>query len=94
MEMLFSPSDYKVLTNEIGREIDTLQVRNPFDRKFADVLSLLDDAVKGAAKRQNPEAGAMMDAADRVYAQLARVEGAARSAATNKVNTGVLLLIS
>ena len=85
-----SPSDYKVLTSEIGREIDTFAgAQSPFDRKFADVLSLLDDAVKGAAKRQNPEAGAMMDAADRVYAQLARVEGAARSAATNKVNTGV-----
>lgn len=85
-----SPSDYKVLTSEIGREIDTFAgAQSPFDRKFADVLALLDDAVKGSAKRQNPEAGAMMDAADRVYAQLARIEGAAKSAATNKVNTGV-----
>ncbi len=85
-----SPTDYKVLTSEIGREIDTFAgAQSPFDRKFADVLSLLDDAVKGSAKRQNPEAGAMMDAADKVYAQLARIEGAAKTAATNKVNTGV-----
>ena len=43
-----SPSDYKVLTSEIGREIDTFAgAQSPFDRKFADVLSLLDDAVKG-----------------------------------------------
>lgn len=84
------PDSYKKITSELGKKaISFKSAQSPYQKDLGDAFFELEKAVTGAAKRQNPQQAYLMDIADEAYAKLVRIEGAAKSAASNRVNTGV-----
>lgn len=61
------------------------------EQEYGSAISALSDALEGAARRSSPrESVAALDAADRAYAKLVRVEGAARNASGGMFTPGQL----
>lgn len=73
--------DFKGMLSSLRTEYGKLQRSgNYYQRKAGDALREIHRQMMDAAKRQNPEAAARLEAADRAYAILSRVKGAASRA--------------
>ena len=57
--------------------------------ELGDAIKQFGSLINQQVSRSNPEQAPMLDAIDAGWAKLVRVEGAAKAAASNKVNTGV-----
>jgi hypothetical protein len=72
---------FKDATSEIEKRIAAIRNSQSGDGELAGALQEAVDALKGSAMRNSPpEAAAAMDAADRGYAKLVRIEEASRKA--------------
>jgi hypothetical protein len=72
---------FKDATSELERKIAAIRNSKSGDGELADALQEAHDALRGSAMRNSPsEAVAAMDAADRGYAKLVRLEDASKRA--------------
>jgi hypothetical protein len=73
---------YKDATSELEKKVAAIRNSKTGDGELADALQQASDALKASAMRNSPpEAVAAMNAADKGYAKLVRIENASRSAA-------------
>jgi len=81
---------YKEIDSKLGQEASSyLGSTDAYQKNLGNALKQLNSIVTDNAKRANPQAAQILDNADTAWAKLVRVEGAAKMAAGNKVNTGI-----
>jgi hypothetical protein len=79
---VLSGSAFKDATSELEKKVAAIRSNKNGDGELADALQQASDALKSSALRNSPpEAVAAMNAADKGYAKLVRIETASRSAA-------------
>lgn len=72
---------FKRIDSKLGQEAAQFSgSQDPYHQQLGSALGSLRDSIAGAGRRANPQADEMFTAADRAYANLVRVEGAAKSA--------------
>jgi hypothetical protein len=81
---------YNELNSKLSKEIARYSGANDvYQQSVGDALKQLQSTLKDNAMRANPDAAKLINAGKEGWANLVRVEGAAKAAASNKVNTGV-----
>lgn len=81
---------YKEIDSKLTKEIASYSgSTDAYQKNLGDAFKQLQAVITDNAKRANPAAASLIDNADMAWAKLVRVEGAAKAAASNKVNTGV-----
>jgi hypothetical protein len=80
-----APDDYKAIDSELGNLADRFgksQVAS--EQEFGDAVKQLQSLLNQQLLRSNPQVASKLQAADEAYANLVRLEGAARAAKNNE----------
>lgn len=76
----FTAAKFKELDSKLTSDIGRFGQGDAYQQKLGDALKELQSILFGNARRANPAAASALDAADRAYANLVRVEGASVAA--------------
>lgn len=72
---------FKRIDSKLGQDAERFRgATDPYHQQLGEAFDALRATILGAGRRANPQADAMFQAADRGYANLVRVEGAAKAA--------------
>lgn len=78
---------FKKIDSKIGQDAARFaKSQDPYQQQLGAALGELQKSIQGAAKRQNPQAGKMFDQADEAFANLVRVQQAAKAAVNQEGN--------
>lgn len=76
---------FKKIDSKLSQEARRFSgAADPYHQQLGDAFLALQQSITGAGRRANPQADRMFSEADRAYANLVRVEGAAKSAMNNE----------